>query len=121
MLLVSLDDLHQQLQHNSTSLETALKDADKVMQALRKKMATTDAEEKEVLKAQQESEGQVNGLREKFAEKENQLSTVKQQEEQVKSHATEMAMQVKKGRYDEKTEFHKLKETASEVRSLQKE
>merc|ERR1719181_2004455 len=95
MLLVSLEDLHTQLQHNSTTVELATKDADKVMQGLRKKMETTDAEEKKVLEVQQESEAKVNKLRDELSGKEKQLSSVKQQEEHLKSHASDLAMQVK--------------------------
>jgi len=121
MLMISLQDLQKQLRQNSTTLDSALKDTDKAMQTLRAKMQATDEREKEILKTQQESEGKVNGLRKQLDEQEKELSDVKQQEEKVKVHASDLAMQVKKGRLDEKTEFHKLRETASDVRSLQKE
>lgn len=120
MLMISLKDLQKQLHQNST-LDYILEDTDKAMQNLRAKMQATDQMEKQILKAQQESEGKVNGLRKQLDEEKLQLSEVKQQEEQVKAHASDLAMQVKKGRLDEKTEFHKLRETASSVRSLQKE
>eukprot|EP00929_Paragymnodinium_shiwhaense_P008710 TRINITY_DN112676_c0_g1_i1.p1 TRINITY_DN112676_c0_g1~~TRINITY_DN112676_c0_g1_i1.p1 ORF type:complete len:597 (-),score=251.52 TRINITY_DN112676_c0_g1_i1:88-1878(-) len=121
LLLASLETLKKQLQHNGTHLDTALKSAAKMQQKLQERIKAAEAKEKKVLSKQQENENVIAALQKTLLEKKKKLSVDKEKDEELRSKATEFAMQAKKGRLDEKTELHKLRETAGDVRSLQQE